>query len=101
PPKASPWFGRGLLAATLLSGLFVVQRNGVMMQMAEGAGQASSWRSVEASVGGTSISTPQGVSAWLAELSERHGLQSLTPTEPIAPEQTDASKASPEAPAPF
>jgi len=85
PPKASPWFGRGLLAATLFAGLFVVQRNGVMMDLARGAGQGSSWQKVEASMGGTSLDTPQGVSAWLSDLSTRHGLASLTPTEPLEP----------------
>jgi hypothetical protein len=101
PQKASPWFGRGLMAAMLFAGLLVVQRNGVMMQLAEGAGQGSSWRSVEASMGGTSLDTPQGLSAWLADLSTRHGLGSLTPTEPVAAEPSNASKDEPEASAAF
>lgn len=85
PAKASPWFGRGLLAACFFVGLLVVQRNGVMMQLAQGAGQEQSWRQVEASVGGTSVDTPQGLAVWLSDLSTRHGLASLTPTEPVAP----------------
>ena len=85
PAKASPWFGRGLMAACFFVGLLVVQRNGVMMQLAQGAGQEQSWRQVEASVGGTSLDTPQGLTVWLSDLSTRHGLASLTPTEPIAP----------------
>jgi hypothetical protein len=93
PAKASPWFGRGLLAASLFVGLLVVQRNGVMMDMAEGAGQAQSWQRVEASVGGTSVDTPQGLAVWLSDLSARHGLASLTPTEPLAvPEASSASQ---------
>jgi len=91
PAKASPWFGRGLLAACFLVGLFVVQRNGVMMQIAEGAGQSQSWHKVEASMGGTGLDTPQGLSAWLSDLSTRHGLASLTPTEPIAPPTSAAA----------
>jgi hypothetical protein len=85
PAKASPWFGRGLMAACFFAGLLVVQRNGVMMQLAQGAGQGQSWQKVEASVGGTSVDTPQGLAAWLSDLSSRHGLASLTPTEPVEP----------------
>lgn len=75
-----------------------MQRNGVMMQIAEGAGQKQSWSQVEASVGGTSLETPQGLSVWLSDLSTRHGLASLTPTEPLAspepePEQEKAGSA--------
>jgi len=107
PAKASPWFGRGLLAASFFVGLLVVQRNGVMMDMAEGAGQAQSWQKVEASVGGTSVDTPQGLAVWLSDLSARHGLASLTPTEPLAvPEassaaQTDAAESAAAKPAAF
>jgi len=93
PAKASPWFRRGLLAASFFVGLLVVQRNGVMMDMAEGAGQAQSWQKVEASVGGTSVDTPQGLAVWLSDLSARHGLASLTPTEPLAvPEGSAAAQ---------
>ncbi len=87
----SPWFGRGLLVAAALCALIVVQRNGLAHAAAEDLGQAEDWHQVEAGLGGTSVTTPQGLSSWLEELSARYRLDQLSPTEPVESESESAS----------
>ncbi len=82
-PKASPWFRRGLIAATALGALLIAHQNGVIYSLASAVGQAGALEKLEKSFGGPSIATPRGLEGKLASLRQLHRLDELSHTEPV------------------
>jgi hypothetical protein len=81
PPKASPWYNRGLVAMASLAAVFALHQNGVgaeitseMIQGSAGNAQAK-----------PNTATPYGLSVWLDDLTRQYHLDELSATAP-APE---------------
>ncbi len=84
-PKTSPWYGRSLVALGAMCALFVSYRAGVFESGSEGPEAGSLLASLEAKVGAPGVDTTQGMDRWLSELDKKHGLNSLSETEPLKP----------------
>lgn len=88
PRKASPWYGRSLMALAAAGALFVVYRAGAVDSGTDGPAPGSLLASVEAKLGAPGVDTAQGLDRWLAQLENTHGLNSLSETTPIPTEKS-------------
>src|SRR5690606_10824804 len=94
PRKASPWYGRSLVALATVGVLFVSYRAGAVESTALDLEQNALLASLEAKVGEPGVDTVSGLTRWLNQLKAAHGLDSLAPTDPIPKAATQPSTTS-------
>lgn len=95
--KASPWYGRSLVALAAAGAFFVIYRAGAMESGAEGPAPGSLLAQLESKVGAPGVDTTQGLDRWLAQLEETHGLSTLSETDPISSTTSPAKSEEPAA----
>lgn len=86
-PRASPWFGRSLVAISTFAFVFILHKNGATQSLAEGLEKTEDLRSLEAKFGAPTYRTPHELEHWLLEVEETYKLSDLSETEALPGEK--------------
>lgn len=88
-PRASPWYGRAVVAAGACAALFSLHQNGIAAEVTQQAVQGTSL----ADPLKPSPHTPYGLQLWLSNISETYHLEQLTETASLEEMQAEKDAA--------